>query len=162
MMLKRIVMQVSGRLMALFTQVLALLKVLLWKVVSSLRASFTHLYLNVASQLALIAQKLRLYHAAQIKSDMLLKPEPTYAPAELIHHGSQQLKVAAQLQQPVLQAQKQVQRHAERTKSGKFAPKGTGVVAIHTDSQPAAAGTKRKGHANQRRQRATLQRKKGR
>ena len=161
-MLKRIVMQVSGLLTALFTQVLALLKVLLWKVVSSLRVNFTHLYLNVVSQLVLIAQKLKLYPAAQTKSDMLRKPEPTYVPAELIHHGSQQSKVAAQLQQPVLQAQKQVQRHAERTKSGKFAPKGTGVAAIHTASQPAADGTKPKGRVNQRRQRAKSQRKKGR
>jgi hypothetical protein len=43
-MLKRIVMQLSGQITALFTQVLVSLKALLCKLVSSLRASITQVY----------------------------------------------------------------------------------------------------------------------
>ena len=160
-MLKRIVMQVSGQLMALFTQVLGLLMGLLWKVAKHLRVSCTLLFLNVASHLALIAQKLKRSPADKTKLDMSPRLEPSNVQHQPILHGSQHTKVAAQLQQPAFQAQKQIQRHAERTKSGKFAPKGTGVAPRHIQNQPAADGTKHKERANQRRQRAISQRKKG-
>ena len=57
-MFKHIVMQVSGRLMALYTQALASLKALLLKLVSSLRASYTLASLSVASLLPLLVKTL--------------------------------------------------------------------------------------------------------
>lgn len=161
-MLKRIVMQVRGLLMGQFTQVLGLLTARLWNLAKLLRVNFTHLYLNVVSQLALIAQKLKLFPADKTKLDMSPRLEPSNVQHQPTHLGLQPTIVASQHQQPVSQAQKQVQRHAERTKSGKFAPKGTGVAQIHTANQYQADGTKRKERAKQRRQRATSQRKKGR
>lgn len=161
-MLKRIVMQLNGLLTALFTRHLVSLTARLWNLVRRLRVNFTLLYLNVVSLIAPIAQKLKQLLAGQTKKGTLPKQEHSSAPLQPILHGSQLPTVAAQLQQPALQAQKQIQRHAERTKSGKFAPKGTGVVAIHTRSQQQTDGMKSKGLANQRRQRAKSQRKKGR
>lgn len=161
-MLKRIVMQLSGLLMAQFTQVLALLTALLWKAASSLRASFTRLYLNVVSQLALIGQKLKLYLAGKTKSDTLPKPEPTFAPAELIHHGSQHLKVAAQLQQPATTLSLPKKDPAEKTKSEASLTSANKTAKRHTRKQSTAGGLKSKGHASQRQQRAKSQRKKGR
>ena len=57
-MLKHIVTQVSGRLMALFTQALVLLKVLLLKLVSSLRVSFTQVYQSAVGLHHLLAKTL--------------------------------------------------------------------------------------------------------
>jgi hypothetical protein len=47
----RTVMQLSGKMVSLFTQALAWLTALLWKVVNSLRASYFRLSLNVVNHL---------------------------------------------------------------------------------------------------------------
>jgi hypothetical protein len=50
-MFMHIVSHLSGRIMALFTQALASLKVLLWKLVNNLRVSITRAYQNVVNLL---------------------------------------------------------------------------------------------------------------
>lgn len=57
-MLKRIVMQVSGRLMALYIQALEWLKVRLLKPVNSLRVSFTQAYQSAVNLLPHLAKTL--------------------------------------------------------------------------------------------------------
>jgi hypothetical protein len=61
-MLKRIVMQLSGQITALFTQALVSLKALLSKLVNSLRVSITQAYqsvVNLLNPLALTLSKIK-------------------------------------------------------------------------------------------------------
>ena len=64
--------------------------------------------------------------------------------------------------QPARPTQNTKHRHAERTKSGKFAPKGTGVAPTHTGNQSQGNGTPRKTVANQHHQPVKAASKKGR
>lgn len=57
-MFKRIVMQLNGHLMVLFTQALASLKALLCKLVNNLRVAFSQAYLNVVNLLSPFAKTL--------------------------------------------------------------------------------------------------------
>jgi len=64
--------------------------------------------------------------------------------------------------QPAQPTQNIKHRHAERTKSGKFAPKGTGVAPTPTHNQSQGYGTPRKTPANQHHQPVKVASKKGR
>jgi len=62
-MLMRTVMQVSGKMVSLFTQALAWLTALLWKVVNSLRASYFRLSLSVVNLLNRLVKTLLNFKA---------------------------------------------------------------------------------------------------
>ena len=59
----RTVMQVSGKMVSLFTQALAWLTALLWKVVNSLRASYFRLSLSVVNLLNRLVKTLLNFKA---------------------------------------------------------------------------------------------------
>jgi hypothetical protein len=59
----RIVMQLSGKMASLFTQALAWLTALLWKVVNSLRASYFRLSLSVVNLLNRLVKTLLNFKA---------------------------------------------------------------------------------------------------
>jgi len=59
----RIVMQLSGKMVSLFTQALAWLTALLWKVVNSLRASYFRLSLSVVNLLNRLVKTLLNFKA---------------------------------------------------------------------------------------------------
>jgi len=62
-MLMRTVMQLSGKMVSLFTQALAWLTALLWKVVNSLRASYFRLSLSVVNLLNRLVKTLLNFKA---------------------------------------------------------------------------------------------------
>ncbi len=108
-MLKRIVMQLSGRSTALFIQVLAWLTAQLWKVVSNLRANFIRLSLNVASLLSRLVKTLSNFKAllanliTQVQSIKLALKRAVTISGQI---GQQLLTIARQIHQRVLKALK--------------------------------------------------------
>lgn len=74
-MLKRIVMQLNGKMGCLFTQALAWLKVQLCKLANNLRVKFTQAYLNVTNRLRQLVNIARLQNsvlAVKMKLVLLL------------------------------------------------------------------------------------------
>lgn len=160
-MLKRIVMQLSGRIMALFTQVLALLTARLWKVVSNLRVSFFLLSLSVGSLSALIVQKLKQLVAKRITLAMSCKQEPLIADRTATQLGLQAQKIVAPIQQPVATLSLPKKDPAEKIKSAASHTNASKTAKRRTRKQLTVGGSRSKGHANQHQQRATSQQKKG-
>lgn len=160
-MLKRIVMQLSGRIMALFTQVLALLTARLWKAVSNLRVSFFLLSLSVGSQLARIVQKLKQLRAKKTLTDISFNQEPINAKQIATQLGLQAQKIVVQDQQPVATLSLPKKDPAEKIKSAASHTNASKTAKRRTRKQLTVGGSRSKGHANQHQQRATLQQKKG-
>lgn len=160
-MLKRIVMQLSGRIMALFTQVLALLKAQLWKAVSNLRVNFFLLSLSVGGQLARIVQKLKQLRAKKTLTDISLNQEPINAKQIATQLGLQAQKIVVQSQQPAPTLSLPKKDPAEKTKSAASRTSASKTAKRRTRKQLTVGGSRSGTHANQHQQRATSQQKKG-
>jgi hypothetical protein len=105
----RTVMQLSGKMVSLFTQALAWLTALLWKVVNSLRASYFRLSLNVVNlfnQLVSHAQKAKVLLVNLTTQVLLIKSVVTTALVKIWAIGLQLVTIARQTLQAVKQALK--------------------------------------------------------
>lgn len=160
-MLKRIVMQMSGRSMALFIQAWAWLTERLLKVVSNLRVSFILLFLNVGSQLARIVLKAKQFLAKKTTVDMSCKQEPLTAKQIATQLGLQAQKIAAPIQQPAPTLSLPKKDLAEKTKSAASHTNANKTAKRRTRNQSTVGGSRSKTHASQPQQRAKSQQKKG-
>jgi hypothetical protein len=105
----RTVMQLSGKMVSLFTQALAWLTALLWKVVNSLRASYFRLSLSVVNlfnQLVSHAQKVKVLLVNLTTQVLLIKSVVTTALVKIWAIGLQLVTIARQTLQAVKQALK--------------------------------------------------------
>lgn len=148
---------------AISTAVESILKKLfvLLGVLTSLKTQFVDLCHNQLSPLVQTLKNIRAWHVQSTTAESSIKQEQKIAQVEVTLLGLQPQTIAPQIPQPAIPAQKTKQRHAERTKLGRFAPKGTGVAQTHTASQSVVDGSKQAKVAAQLRQRATKQSKKG-
>lgn len=123
-------------------------------VLVTLKTRFVALCNSQLSPLVQTLQNIRAWHVNHTTVESSIKAEPTIA--KVIHtvDGQQQATTAPPTLQPVTPQVKPKQRHAERTKSGRFAPKGTGIAPIPTDRLVQTTGKLSKTVANQLRQRA--------
>jgi hypothetical protein len=111
-MLKHIVTQVSGQVTALYTQVLASLKALLWSLVNSLRVSFIRAYQNVANLFSPLVQtllKIKALLVSLITQVQLIKQGLKLVVTTSGQIGSQLLTTVRQIPQAVIQAFKKDQ-----------------------------------------------------
>lgn len=111
-MLKHIVTQVSGQVTALYTQVLASLKALLWSLVNSLRASFIRAYQNVVnlfSPLVSTLLKIKALLVSLTTQVQLIKQGLKLVVTTSGQIGSQLLTTVRQIPQAVIQAFKKDQ-----------------------------------------------------
>lgn len=160
-MLKRIVMQLSGRSMALFTQVWVWLTARLWKAANNLRVNYFLLSLSVGSQLARIAQKLKQLRAKKTLTDISFNQEPINAKQIATQLGLQAQKIVVQDQQPAPILSLPKKDPAEKIKSAASHTSASKTAKRRTQKQLTAGGSRSKGHANQHQQRAKSQQKKG-
>ena len=160
-MFMRIVQQVNGIVQGLYTQAYSLVMGRLLPNVKQLLANTIQALQDVASQLVKAVQKLKLSLVALITREASPKQELSNVQQILTAAGQQFHPPVSQTPQPASPTQKAKHRHAERTKSGKFAPKGTGVAQTPTAAQSQGRGRPRKTVANQLRQHATQAPKKG-
>lgn len=103
-MLMHIVTQLSGRVTALYTQVLEWLKALLWKPVKLLPASITRVYQNVVNQRLLVAlteSNISLWRVNLITAVQLIKAGLTTVKAKVIQIGLHLLTTVHQISQRV-------------------------------------------------------------
>lgn len=103
-MLKRTVMQLSGRNMALFTQALAWLKALPCKLVSSLPVNFIQAYRSVANRRLLVVlteSNISLWRANLITVVQLIKAGLITVQVKASQIGSQLLTIVHQISQRV-------------------------------------------------------------
>lgn len=160
-MLKRIVMQLNGQSMALFTQVLAWLTARLWKAANNLRVSFFLLSLSVGSQLARIVSKLKQLVAKKTTAAMSCKQEPLIADQIATQLGLQAQKIAAPIQPPAPTLSLPKKDHAEKTKLEASHTNASKTAKRRTRKRLTAVGSRSKGHASQHQQPAKSQPKKG-
>lgn len=109
-MFKHIVTQVSGRLTALFTQVLALLKELLLRLVSYLLASCILVFLSVVKLYNLVVRivlNIKVWLVSLTKVDQSIKAALTSAKVKVIHLGQLLLITVRKIRQLVPTAQLQ-------------------------------------------------------
>ena len=112
-MFMHIVTLISGRLMALCTQVLASLKALLLRLVSNLPARFTQVYQNVAKLYLLNLLRVQIgsstshLRVSLITAGQLIKAALTSVKAKVILLGQQLLTTVRQINQAALTALKQ-------------------------------------------------------
>ena len=215
-MLMRIVEQISGKTVSLYTQAYLLVTERLLPSAKQLLVNITQPLLDAVNQVAKTIRNIKALVVSQTTADQSTNLERINAKAEVTLLGLQPQTIVPQTHQPVVQAQslkrgKRVasiksdklslketlaaqtptvrqsttagvksqgtvslphqparptqntkHRHAERTKSGKFAPKGTGVAPTHTGNQSQGNGTPRKTPASQHRQPVIAASKKGR
>lgn len=103
-MFMHIVTQLSGRLMALYTQVLGWLKALLCKLVSNLRVNFIRVSQSVISlcnRLVKTLSNFKALLASLITAVQLIKVGLSTAKAKLIQTGRQLVTTAHQILQRV-------------------------------------------------------------
>ena len=159
---------VLTRLQRLATSAICTVKELITKklfvllgVLVTLKTRFVALCNSQLSPLVQTLKNIRAWHVNHTTAESLIKQEPTIA--KVIHtvDGQQQATTAPPTLQPVTPQVKPKQRHAERTKSGRFAPKGTGIAPIPTDRLVQTTGKLSKTVANQLRQRAKQTASKG-
>jgi hypothetical protein len=115
----RTVMQLSGKMVSLFTQALAWLTALLWKVVNSLRASYFRLSLNVVNlfnQLVSHAQKAKVLLVNLTTQVLSIKLAVTLALTKIWDLGLQLVTIARQTLQLVITAFKKNKGHVDKTK----------------------------------------------
>ena len=153
-----IVQRLNGKMVYLYIRLCTLVKEHLLLNANNLLAKFSQALQAVVSQLNQVAQTLstiKVSLANLITQVPSTKAEPKYVPPTSGQTGQQPATTAPQIPQAAKQAQTTKQKHVERTKSGKFAPKGTGVAQTHTANQSQKRGKSQKTVANQLRQRAT-------
>lgn len=119
-MLKRIVMQVNGKIIALSSQVWALLTEQLWHPVSNLLASITQASLSAVNQfrnlLAQIALSFKALLVNLIIQVQLIKQGLINALRKAFQIGSQPQTTAPQTQRPALVQAKQKKKRVGKTK----------------------------------------------
>lgn len=164
-MLMPIVMQVRGKIIALFTPALVWLKERLLNPVSNLRVSFSQAYQSVVSllnQLVQIMLKCKVLVANLITQVQLIKVELTNVKTKVTHLGLLLQTIVAQIRQlvPITQKQKN-DKLAEKIKLVQSHIKENKIAKIHTAALLTPDGLKSQGHAKQRHQRAKHELKKG-
>ena len=164
-MLKRIVMQLSGKMGCLFTQALAWLKVQVCRLVSNLRVKFTQTYLNVTNRLRQLANIARLQNsvlAVKMKLALLLtsaskivltRLELLWIQVGLKYHGN-----VIQRLRPALLLQKLNKKLAELIKLVQLAIKKAVAVLTRMVTRLKVIGMKSQETVNQRQQPAQRQR----
>lgn len=108
-MLKRIVMQLSGLVMARFTQALASLKARLYKLVSNLRVSFILASLSVASLFNHLVKTLSNFNRFRVSlttAVQLIKAGLITVKAKLIQIGLRLATTARKTRQPAKPSRK--------------------------------------------------------
>ena len=159
-MLKQIVMQVSGHLTALFFQVLALLKALVCKPVSYLRAKYTRISQNVRNFYLLnllrvpTGSNINLLRVNLITVGQLIKAALISVKVNLLQIGSLLLTIARQIRQLVPTAQSPRKgKPVGITKSARSPISVSKTVQTNTVSPLIQDGTKYQGRAKRHRQR---------
>lgn len=164
-MLMPIVTQVSGRLMALCTRALGLLKELLWKAASYLLASCILVSLSVVSLYNLVVRtvsSIKAWLVTLITRASSTKQEPTCVKAGAILRGQQPPTTALPTLRPVPQALSPKQdKPVAQTKSAPSPTEKTKPAPILTAAPSTQAGLKPQGRAKPRRRRAKQVSKKG-
>jgi hypothetical protein len=165
-MLKRIVMQLRGKIIAPFIQALALHKEQLLKRVSNWRVSITQLFLNVGNLFNHLVQTVWNFKALLanlIIQAQSIKAAFINAKAKLTQIGQQLLIIARRIRQLAITAL--LQRKGKVvgiTKSARLHLKGNKTVQIHTANQLIQDGLKYQDHAKPPLQPAKPKLKKGR
>jgi hypothetical protein len=159
-MLKQIVMQVSGHLTALFFQVLALLKALVCKPVSYLRAKYTRISQNVRNFYLLnllrvpTGSNINLLRVNLITVGQLIKAALISVKVNLLQIGSLLLTTARQIRQLVPTAQSPRKgKPVGITKSARSPISVSKTAQTNTVSPLIQDGTKYQGRAKRHRQR---------
>lgn len=124
-------------------------------VLVTLKTRFVDLCINPLSQVAQTLQNIKAWHAHSITAESSIKHEPTFVKAEVIPLGLQPQTIVPKTLQPANPPVNPKQNLVERTKSGKFARKGTGVVLTPMVRQRQADGKFSKIVASQHHQPAS-------
>ena len=155
-MFMQIVTQVSGRVTALFIQAYTLIKALLCKLVSSLRASFTQAYQSVVNllrqslQLVLTGLKSNPLAVALTKAVQSIKAALTSVKASLLQIGSLLQTIVQTIRPPVPTASSRKKgKPVGITKSARSRTKGNKTAPTPTEAQSTPVGLKLLGHAKQ-------------
>ena len=164
-MLKRIVQQVSGQVMALYTQASLLVKEQLLPSASKLLVSITQAFQNVVklfSQLVKTVLNIKALVASLITQVQSIKAALITAKAKALLIGQQLLTTVRPTSQPVATVQSQkTDKPAASTKLAQSRSKGSKTAQTRTAHQSTADGLKSAVAAKQPLQRATKQSKKG-
>ena len=164
-MLKRIVMQVRGKITSLFIQALAWLKERLLKPVSNWLAKSTQTFLNVGnlfSRLVQIALNFKVWLANLIIMVQSIKAALINVKVKLIQIGQQLLIIARRIRQlALIVLLPKKDKPVGITKSARLHLKGNKTVQIHTPNPLIQDGLKSQDRANQHRQPAKQASKKG-
>lgn len=167
-MLKRIVMQLSGKMGCLYIQALELLKARLCKPVSNLLVKYTQASLNAINRLRQrvnIALLLNSVHAVKMKLAQLLlnasKIVLTRMELLWIQAGLKYRDNVAQHLQPAILLQKLNKKLAALIKLAQLTIKKAVAVLTRMVARLKVIGLKPQGTANQRQQPAQRQRSKG-
>lgn len=164
-MLKRIVMQLSGRGMALSIQAWAWLKERLWHHAKRLRVSFILVFLSVANlfnQLVQTVLNIKVWRANLITAVQSIKAGLIIVQAKALQIGSLLATTARQILQHARQPLLQIKdRLVVLIKLVQLRLKGIGCAQTPTDLQSTRTGTKSAVAAKQPLQRATKRSKRG-
>jgi hypothetical protein len=164
-MFKHIVTQISGRLMALSTQALALLKELLLKLVSYLLASCILVFLSVAKLYNLVVQivlSIKAWLVSLTTVVQSIKAALTNAKAKAILLGQQLLTIARRIKQLVhIALSPKKDKPVASTKLARSRSKGSKTAQTRTAPQSTQAGLKSAAVAKQLRQHVKAASKKG-
>jgi hypothetical protein len=153
-MLKRIAMQLSGRLMALCTQVLAWLTTRLWNPAKHLLVSSTQVFLSAINRLNLLAQMALNFKALLVNLTTVaqsIKQGLSTAKAKVIQIGSQLLTTVLQTLQYASLNQLQNKGFVVKMKLAQLRLKGSSYALIRIVRQLIQVGLKLLGIASQHR-----------
>lgn len=164
-MLMRIVQQINGLIMGLYTRLSSLVKEQLLPNVNRLRVSITQAFqsvLTLFSQLAKIVLNIKAFLANLTTQAQSIKAAFTAVKAKAIQAGQLLLIIVRPTSQPVPTVQSPKKgRPAGSTKSAQSLSKENKTAQTLTDLQSTVDGLKSVEVAKQLRQRATKQSKKG-
>ena len=163
-MLKRIVMQLSGRLTALCTQVLAWLTTRLWNPASSLLVSSTRVFLSAINRLnphVRMVLNFKAWAASLTTAAQSTKQGRSTAKAKATQIGSQLQITVHLILQRVLRLQSLSKKRAEKTKLVQSLLKKAVAVLTRMVYLLKVIGLKQVGTVRQPQQRAQRQRSKG-
>ena len=164
-MFMHIVTQLSGRGMALFTQVLGWLKALLCKLVSNLRVNFIRVSQSVISPCNRLAKTLLNFKV--LAASLITAGQSTKAALRRVvtisgQTGQQLVTIAHQTLQRVIKQLNQSKKHVASIKLVQLVTQKLTRVLTLTGQQLKALGLKYQECVSQRQQRAQRQNSKGR
>ena len=164
-MFTHIVQRANGKMVYLYIRLCTLVKEHLLLNAKNLLAKFFQASQAVVNHLNQVAQTLSTIKAS-LANHTTQAPSTKVEPKSVLQtsgqNGQQPVTTAPPTLQPVKPQRITKPRHAERTKLGRFAPKGTGVAPTHTETQLQKDGKSSKTVAKQLRQHATNRSMKGR